>query len=654
MNNIHAVFQSFRCPNCDTFLNRTFNLERHLTTCSARVKNVYPKNVYQTQGTLFDKLDSFGIEYTNEQTIIMNLALFNSESICVQEESFKDTDTTKWIGKHIPISVSISSNLVKEPNFLCNSDPHHLVTSFIAALENLALQSKAIMKKLFSYIETTIKIKLSSILEKLTQRHNRREQADFDDCDDETCTSTQFLQIRKKQLIDLQEHLERYCNVLPVFGFNSANYGLNLIKSYLLPILVNERNIEPTVIKKAKQFISFKFGDIQLLDIMNFLGGETSLDSFLKAYKTSQTKGFFPYEWFDHPDKMQNRELPPYDASYSKLRSFNPLETEYTDYVNLLKSGLSTEQAVIKLKQSKPPLLELIVIITCNKYGSKSKWAHWGTFCDGITIKILCQLWRQCKKWLPFTTTKISICWSLVVHYQTWLTVAYTNLPTQKLIPSQRRIKTHWKKFEKTSLVAHLSFLHAKQLLMKLLSESLQIYANLFLGLMPANYTPTRCVNPCPPVLIRVRIWIQKRVDSHFDKRRPVALKIWSCLIFNVKDLIVKLRASTLQADERKLTASVLMGFDLISILCLEQWVAFIIFVPVKSCVHLSLKKIWNVAVGEEDLLNWDEAICRKKVSLSLKCGIVSRGGFTRQPITLNYIPERISPTDYHLQNNNS
>ena len=192
-------------------------------------------------------------------------------------------------------------------------------------------------------------------MEKLTKRHNRWEQADLDDCDNETCTSTQFLQIQKKQLIDLQEHLEHYCNVLPIFDFNSAKYDLNLIKTYLLPILVNERNIEPTVLKKANQFISFKFSDIQLLDIMNFLGGATSLDSFLKAYKTSETKSFFPYEWFDHPDKMRNRELTPYDAFYSKLRSCNPLETEYTDYVNLLKSGLTTEQAVIKLKLSKPP-----------------------------------------------------------------------------------------------------------------------------------------------------------------------------------------------------------------------------------------------------------------------------------------------------------
>ena len=104
-----------------------------------------------------------------------------------------------------------------------------------------------------------------------------------DDCDNEICVSTQFLQIQKNQLFDLQESLESYCNVLPVFAFNSAKCYLNLIKSYLLPILVNERDIETIVIKKANRFISFKDGGIQLFDIMIFLGGATRLDSFLKA-----------------------------------------------------------------------------------------------------------------------------------------------------------------------------------------------------------------------------------------------------------------------------------------------------------------------------------------------------------------------------------
>ena len=47
VNDINAVLQSFRCPNCDTFFKKTFNLEQHLSTCSEREKSVYPRNVYQ-------------------------------------------------------------------------------------------------------------------------------------------------------------------------------------------------------------------------------------------------------------------------------------------------------------------------------------------------------------------------------------------------------------------------------------------------------------------------------------------------------------------------------------------------------------------------------------------------------------------------------
>ena len=112
VNNNNAVFQSIRCPNYDTFSNRTFILERHLTSCSKRVKIVYPRKVYQIRETLFDKLDSFGINYTSDQKLFKNIAIFDFESICVPEETFRDTITTTWIRKQVPISVSISSSLV--------------------------------------------------------------------------------------------------------------------------------------------------------------------------------------------------------------------------------------------------------------------------------------------------------------------------------------------------------------------------------------------------------------------------------------------------------------------------------------------------------------------------------------------------------------
>ena len=98
------------------------------------------------------------------------LAIFDSKSICVKEPQ---TETTTWIGKHVPISVSISSDLIPEPIFLRNATPHHLISPFITALEGLATQSKALVNLSFFEVETAIKIKLTAIIKQLNQRHNR-------------------------------------------------------------------------------------------------------------------------------------------------------------------------------------------------------------------------------------------------------------------------------------------------------------------------------------------------------------------------------------------------------------------------------------------------------------------------------------------------
>ena len=126
---------------------------------------------------MFDRLDFFGIEYTNEQILFKILATIDFESICVEEGSFKDTYTTKKDWKAYSIPVSTYSNLVKEPIFLCNSDSYQLALSFFAALENLALQNKSRLKDLFCDIGTTIKIKLGSILENLPNKIGESKQA---------------------------------------------------------------------------------------------------------------------------------------------------------------------------------------------------------------------------------------------------------------------------------------------------------------------------------------------------------------------------------------------------------------------------------------------------------------------------------------------
>ena len=157
VNNISALFKAFRCTTCDTFFSMTGNLERHQVTCSDRVKQFYQKKVYELRETVFEKLHAYNIPYRNERKLFKNLAIFDFESICVKEDSYKQSETTTWIGKHVPISVSISSNLIPERIFPCNANPHHLISSSITALEGLATQSKAQMK--LNFFERIEKVK---------------------------------------------------------------------------------------------------------------------------------------------------------------------------------------------------------------------------------------------------------------------------------------------------------------------------------------------------------------------------------------------------------------------------------------------------------------------------------------------------------------
>ena len=92
----------------------------------------------------------------------------------------------------------------------------------------------------------------------------------------ETDASTHFLRIQKNQLLDWMQRLQRYTNTLPVFRFNSSRCDINFFYSYLIPYLINEKEIEPIVMKKAHVLVSFKIGDVQFLNMIQFLGRATT------------------------------------------------------------------------------------------------------------------------------------------------------------------------------------------------------------------------------------------------------------------------------------------------------------------------------------------------------------------------------------------
>ena len=62
-------------------------LQWETTTC-------VPKNVFRLRETVFDKFDSFGTPYADNRTFLTTWQFFDFESVCVEDENFKDTETT--------------------------------------------------------------------------------------------------------------------------------------------------------------------------------------------------------------------------------------------------------------------------------------------------------------------------------------------------------------------------------------------------------------------------------------------------------------------------------------------------------------------------------------------------------------------------------
>ena len=143
---------------------------------------------------------------------------------------------------------------------------------------------------------------------------------------------------------------------------------------------------------------------------MDFFGGATSLDSFLKAYKTSKTEGFFPYECFDCPQETNDREVPHYGAFFNTLRNVNFLERHFSDYQKMHSFRLMTEEALSKMKFSKPPPSGEETYQYLFGIRNYEIMCTFEVYYAGTTTKTLSQHSKQCKKRLFFITRKESTC----------------------------------------------------------------------------------------------------------------------------------------------------------------------------------------------------------------------------------------------------
>lgn len=155
ITNINKAGHAFGCPTYGKLWKKEYMMHRHEKTCTGdKIKHIYPGGVYQPAPTALELLEANGIP-VDTHYIFPYRATFDFE-VFFETESLPQLKTphsrTTYTAKHIPLSVSICSNVPsyqKPTCFISKGSPQHLVDRMIDYLENISDHAYHLMREEF-------------------------------------------------------------------------------------------------------------------------------------------------------------------------------------------------------------------------------------------------------------------------------------------------------------------------------------------------------------------------------------------------------------------------------------------------------------------------------------------------------------------------
>jgi hypothetical protein len=120
----------------------------------------------------------------------------------------------------------------------------------------------------------------------------------------------------------------KFLACIPVIGFNSGSYDLNVMKGPLLHFLSKDMDINFTI-KRGSRLQCIQTEKFRFLDMMNYLTPGTSYAKYLQTFEATSQKGFFPYDYINSLDRLSETSLPPHEAFENYLTRKNISEEEY-------------------------------------------------------------------------------------------------------------------------------------------------------------------------------------------------------------------------------------------------------------------------------------------------------------------------------------
>ena len=279
---------------------------------------------------MFQRLDDEGITVVDTLRFYPYRTTFDFEYFFDGENLPANSDRVQWIARHVPLSVSLASNVPGHETprgYVTYGDSDKLAGSMVS---DLGAISNAAFHMLIPWYD--------NVLNELEERNEAWNEAERmaskeDESKQEDDVEVEMGDTKTNPYKTLIGQLLDWLHQLPVIGFNSGKYDLNVVKQFFVLYLLkpskqddNDEDIDEEedgddetrfVIKRQNTFMCFTTKKLKFLDITSYLAPGFSYDKYLKAYGCELQKGHFPYEYMDGIGKLEDRALPPKEAFYS-------------------------------------------------------------------------------------------------------------------------------------------------------------------------------------------------------------------------------------------------------------------------------------------------------------------------------------------------
>ena len=320
IQDIGKYCHSYRCRKCgDSLWKRPWELHRHESTCEAGVRHIYNGGVYHPPPSIFERLYDEGVVVSDSLRFYPYRATFDFECYFSDERLPVNSDKVHWIARHVPLSMSVASNVpgYEAPCcFVTDGDSDKLVADM---MDHLTAISDAAFESL--------KPSYGSVLNELEARKEAWDSAEeawgLEEAENEDEVAGKNRTNPFKKLLD---QLFSWLHQLPVIGFNSGKYDLNMIKRSFVPLLISNN---AAVIKRQNTYMCLYTDKLKFVDICNYLAPGVSYAKYLTAYGCELGKGHFPYEYMDDLQKLEDRVLPPRSAFFSQLKNEGISDADY-------------------------------------------------------------------------------------------------------------------------------------------------------------------------------------------------------------------------------------------------------------------------------------------------------------------------------------